>query len=140
MDISAKMNIVLPIYYNFYFRRVGNSAKDSIAFRERGFFVRKRFFLTPEERVRVCKYCSKNMRKMRKEIGIPQGDLATALGTTQRRLSEIENGKATVSWTLMLAFSTFLVQFPQLREIEEENAIEGVSTLRIMMTSLKSGL
>ena len=110
------------------------------------------------------------MRRMRKEIGMPQEELASALGTTQRHISEIENGKAAVSWTLMLAFSTFLVQFPELWQVEEEtmanqnptvaqepegeqdsegeqnpeeiaeNPADGVRVLHIMMTSLKSGL
>ncbi len=107
--------------------------------------MRKKFLLTPEERVRVCKYCSNNMKKMRKVIGMPQEELAFALGTTQRHISEIENGKATVSWTLMLAFSTFLMQFPQLWQADEAdwntaNPADGARALYSMMTSLKSGL
>lgn len=85
------------------------------------------------------------MKKMRKDIGLAQEELASALGTTQRHISEIENGKAAVSWTLMLAFSTFLVQYPQLWQADEtewntENPAEGARALYSMMTSLKSGL
>lgn len=85
--------------------------------------MKKLLLLTVEERMIVCRYCSKNMRRMRKEIGMRQEELAFALGTTQRHISEIENGKAKVSWTLMLAFSTLLVRFPELWKLEEERLL-----------------
>ncbi len=37
-----------------------------------------------------------------------QDELAEVLGTTQRRISEIETGKAQVSWTLFLALSAIV--------------------------------
>lgn len=42
-------------------------------------------------------------------IGLKQSELADAVGTTQRHISEIENGKASISWTLMLALSAVFV-------------------------------
>lgn len=42
-------------------------------------------------------------------VGLKQSELADAVGTTQRHISEIENGKASISWTLMLALSAVFV-------------------------------
>lgn len=71
------------------------------------------FLLSQEERVKTCKYYSRNMRYLRKSLGLKQGELAAAIGTTQRHISEIENGKARVSWTLALALSTVLIYSSQ---------------------------
>ena len=71
--------------------------------------MQKSLLMSQEERNRTCKYYSKNLRHYRKMHGLKQSELADAVGTTQRHISEIENGKAKVSWTLMLALSTVLV-------------------------------
>ena len=67
--------------------------------------------------MRVCSYCSKNLRRLRKNLRMNQKELAIAVGTTQRHISEIENGKAKISWTLMLALSTiYILHFKTLKE------------------------
>ena len=71
--------------------------------------MQKNLLMSQEDRIRTCKYYSKNLRHYRKIHGLKQSELADAVGTTQRHISEIENGKANVSWTLMLALSTVLV-------------------------------
>ena len=71
------------------------------------------FLLSQDERVKTCKYFSRNMRYLRKCLGLKQDELAFAIGTTQRHISEIENGKARVSWTLALALSTLLIYSTQ---------------------------
>ena len=65
--------------------------------------------ISQEDRKLTCRYYSKNLRHIRKLHGLNQSELAEAVGTTQRHISEIENGKAKVSWTLMLALSAVLV-------------------------------
>lgn len=62
-----------------------------------------------EDRKRACRYYTQNLRYFRKKLGLNQSELADAVGTTQRHISEIENGKASVSWTLMLALSAVFV-------------------------------
>ncbi len=77
----------------------------------------EKYLLSIENRMRVCTYCSKNLRRLRKNLKMNQKELAEAVGTTQRHISEIENGKAKVSWTLMLALSTiYLLHFNKLYE------------------------
>lgn len=78
--------------------------------------MQKNLLLSHEERNRTCRYYSKNLRHYRKLHGLKQSELADAVGTTQRHISEIENGKAKVSWTLMLALSTVLIVDLQIPE------------------------
>ncbi len=85
--------------------------------------MQSRFLLTAEERIIVRKYYSANMRRLREALGMYQEELAFALGTTQRHISEIENGKARISWTLVLAFSSFLQQYPELWQTDKENLL-----------------
>ena len=85
--------------------------------------MQNRFKLTAEERIIVRKYYSANMRRLREALGMYQEELAFALGTTQRHISDIENGKARISWTLVLAFSSFLQQYPELWKGDEENLL-----------------
>ncbi len=59
--------------------------------------------MSGEEKAQACKYYAQNMRNLRTNLGLKQSELAEAIGTTQRHISEIENGKAKVSWTLALA-------------------------------------
>lgn len=81
-------------------------------------------------------------------MGLRQDELAFAVGTTQRHISEIENGKAAVSWTLMLAFSTILVCYPQAWQVDEATAadrlssdtVDGVKELESLMAGLKTVL
>ena len=77
-----------------------------------------------------------------------QKELALAVGTTQRHISEIENGKAKVSWTFMLAFSTiYLFHFnmlygddTQLSEGRTYNLSQGEIEFEAMLRKLKMGL
>ena len=71
--------------------------------------VKMSLLTSQEERKRTCRYYSENLRHYRKMHGLNQRELADAVGTIQRHISEIENGKAEVSWTLMLALSTVFV-------------------------------
>lgn len=71
--------------------------------------MQKYLLLSQEDRKKACRYYSKNLRHIRKLHGLKQSELADAVGTTQRHISEIENGKAKVSWTLMLALSIVLL-------------------------------
>lgn len=67
----------------------------------------------------MCKFCTANFKLIRKLLKMNQWDIAAAVGTTQRHISEIENGKAKVSWTLLLALSTVLVTNPQIWQNEQ---------------------
>lgn len=77
-----------------------------------------------------------------------QKQLALAVGTTQRHISEIENGKAKVSWTLMLALSTIFVMHFKRNEPYEKQVgntpptkyIEGEYELEKMLTELEEGV
>lgn len=60
-------------------------------------------------------------------MGMNQTELAMAVGTTQRHVSEIENGKAEISWTLMLALSTIIVmqeKTSQDNRVMEDNLLD----------------
>ena len=88
------------------------------------------YLLSMENRMRVCAYCSKNLRRLRKNLKMNQKELAVAVGTTQRHISEIENGKAKVSWTLMLALSTiYLLHFNMLYVDDAQASEEGAHKL-----------
>ena len=107
--------------------------------------MRSVYLLTQEERTRACKYCSANLKRIRKILGLRQEELAFAVGTTQRHISEIENGKAKVSWTLMLAISTILAPYPQIWQIDDMVAphrvypgkADGADELERLMIGLK---
>ena len=62
--------------------------------------------LTAEQKDRICENCERNLKIMRTYLGWKQADLAEAVGTTHRRISEIENGKSKMSWTLFMALAT----------------------------------
>lgn len=106
------------------------------------------YLLSSEKRTRVCSYCGKNLRRLRKKLNMNQKQLALAVGTTQRHISEIENGKAKVSWTLMLALSTiFVLQSKKNEDYEKQVSAarstkyaEGEYELETMLTELKEGV
>ncbi len=70
--------------------------------------MQKILLLSQEDRERTCSYYANNLRSIRQMYDLKQSELAEAIGTTQRHISEIENGKAKVSWTLLLALSTVI--------------------------------
>lgn len=61
--------------------------------------------LSAEEKEHICEACAKSLRVMRTYLGWKQRELALAVGTTYRRISEIETGKAKLSWTLYMALA-----------------------------------
>ncbi len=97
--------------------------------------MQKNLLPSQEERVRTCKYYAKNLRYFRKMIGLKQSELADAVGTTQRHISEIENGKASISWTLMLALSAvFVIDLRiQKEDVNNPRAEKGIQLGRHMI-------
>ncbi len=79
-----------------------------------GSYMNEIFLISPERKDRICEYFTDNFRVIRREIGMKQEELAEVVGTTQRHISQIENGKAKVSWTLTLALYTVLMTYPQI--------------------------
>ena len=59
--------------------------------------------LSNEEKRNICDNCAKKLKMIRMYLGWKQRDLAEVVGTTHRRISEIENGKVKMPWTLFLA-------------------------------------
>lgn len=86
-----------------------------------------------EEKNKVCEYTAKNLRMMRKKLNLKQGDLAELTGTTHRRISEIENGKIPLSWTLYLAIVTVFSlnsatrNTQEYREMVSDNIVRFIS-------------
>lgn len=72
--------------------------------------------LQNEERECICENCAKNLRLVRAYLGWRQEELAKATGTTHRRISEIETGKAKMSWTLYLALVAILSIHPKTKD------------------------
>ncbi len=99
-------------YYIYHFRGVSNSTKAQKESEK----MENNYLISQENRKQVCRYCSDNFKRLRKILGMNQSELAMAVGTTQRHISEIENGKAKVSWTLMLALSTIFIIHEKTRE------------------------
>lgn len=64
-----------------------------------------RYLVETAEQDRICGYYSRHLRKIRKRLGLRQSDFANALGTTQKHISQIETGKAQMTWTMVLAIS-----------------------------------
>lgn len=64
-------------------------------------------------REEICENCAKNLKMVRAYFGWKQGELAEKVGTTARHISEIETGKAKLSWTLFLAIVGLMTLSPQ---------------------------
>ena len=71
-------------------------------------YVVEKFF-TKEQKKIICGLAAKNIRAMRAHLRWSQLELADYTGTTKRRISEIENGKAQMSWTLFLAITAIFL-------------------------------
>lgn len=67
--------------------------------------MQKVCILSAEDKERICEHCASNLRIMRTYLGWKQGELAAAVGTTHRRISEIETGRSKLPWTLYLALA-----------------------------------
>ena len=74
------------------------------------------YCLQNEEKERICERCAENLRLVRTYLGWRQEELAKAAGTTHRRISEIETGKARMSWTLYLALVAILSMHPKTKD------------------------
>lgn len=77
--------------------------------------MRKNDLISVEGKERICAYCAKNLRVMRTYLGWKQSELAFAAGTTHRRISEIETGRAKLPWTLYLALAYIFAANPETR-------------------------
>lgn len=69
--------------------------------------------LSAEEKEQICTHCARNLRVMRTYLGWKQSELASAVGTTHRRISEIETGRARMPWTLYLALAFVFMSNPK---------------------------
>ena len=93
-----------------------------------------RYVVEPKEQDRICGYYGRHLRKIRKRLGFRQSDFADALGTTQKHISQIETGKAQITWTMVLAISYVFAFSPKegadWLEAEEESVIYEQSEKR----------
>lgn len=74
--------------------------------------MKKKIRMPNERKQEICDYCAKNLRVMRYYLNWKQEELASLVGTTHRRISDIETGKSRLPWTLYLALLSVFLQNP----------------------------
>ena len=78
--------------------------------------VSVRHGMTDERKKEICDYCARNLRVMRYYMNWKQEELARIIGTTHRRISEIETGRSRMPWTLYLALVSVFMLNPSARD------------------------
>lgn len=86
-----------------------------------------------EEKEKICENCARNLKVIRAYFGWRQGELAEKLGTTARRISEIETGKTKMSWTLFLALVSLFMLNPQKKDSPVYKMVIPEEAVQIMM-------
>ncbi len=69
-----------------------------------------------EHKKQLCQTGAAHLRIMRAYLDWSQSKLASCVGTTRKHISEIENGRAALSWTLFLALAVVFALNPETRE------------------------
>lgn len=76
------------------------------------------FELTDENKERICRESASKLRTLRVMLGWNISDFAELLGTTGRRLSEIERGRREMPWSLFMSLLPMFALNPRTRNSE----------------------
>ena len=88
------------------------------------------FELSAEDKEKICQISAENLRTLRTLLGWQLGELADTVGTTRRRLSEIERGCRRMPWTMFLALTPIFALNPRTRNSSVYKAVISDEVIR----------